>query len=204
MVKQERAARTRQALLNAAAEEFDRHGYDGTSLNRVCRAAGITIGALTFHFSTKAELADAVQSQGQVITRAALDSMPARPAPALHRAIDLMLELARLLDAESIVRSAARLSRERPEQDLAWTASWLIVAQNLFEDAYMQGQLNLGVRPASLISLSTYLTIGVECRARAEHEDPPAGDREPSTADELKQVWDMIQYGICRPPTSGP
>lgn len=115
-----------------------------------------------------------------------------------------MLELARLLEAESTVRSAARLSRERPEQNLSWTASWMISAQDLFEDAYLQGQLNAGVRPASLVSLSTYLTVGVECRARAEHEDPPARDREPSTADELKQVWDMIQYGICRPPASDP
>lgn len=81
MVRQERAVRTRQALLDAAAEEFDRHGYEGTSLNRVCRAAGITIGALTFHFSTKAELADAVQSQGRIITRAALDSMPPARLP---------------------------------------------------------------------------------------------------------------------------
>ncbi|MFE4451112.1 TetR family transcriptional regulator [Streptomyces sp. NPDC056796] len=202
MVRQERAVRTRQALLDAAAEEFDRHGYDGTSLNRVCRAAGITIGALTFHFSTKAELADAVQTQGQIITRAALGRMPARPAPALHRAVDLMLELARLLEAESTVRSAARLSRERPEPALAWTASWLISAQDLFEDAYLEGQLNAGVRPASLVSLSAYLTVGVECRARAEHEDPLAADREPGAVDELRQLWDMIQYGISRRPAT--
>ncbi|WP_411083004.1 TetR family transcriptional regulator [Streptomyces sp. cmx-18-6] len=201
MVRQERAVRTRRALLEAAAAEFDRHGYDGTSLSRVCRTAGITIGALTFHFASKAELADAVQSQGQSITRTALENLPDHPAPALHQAIDLMLELARLLEAVPTVRSAARLSRERPKPDLAWTASWAVLAQDLFEDAYLDGQLSAAVRPASLMSLSMYLTIGVECRARADQEDPRPGDRGPNAVDELRQVWDLIQHGICRRPT---
>lgn len=129
MTRQLRAVRTRQALVNAAATEFDRSGYTGAALNRVCRAAGITMGALTFHFSTKGELAAAVQAKGQTVTRAALGALPSGPAPALHRAIDMTLELARLLEEEPAVRSAARLSRELPDGDLAWMNSWVAAVQ---------------------------------------------------------------------------
>lgn len=202
MVRQERAVRTRQALVDAAASEFDRSGYDGTSLNRVCRAAGITMGALTFHFAAKDELADAVQSQGQQITRQALDSLPDDEAPALHRAVDLTLELARLLEAEPAVRSAARLSRERPDRDLEWSATWLGTVQGLFEQAYGEGQLHSAVRPASLAELSLYLMIGTECRARADHESAGSG-RELSAVEQLRQIWDIVQYGIGGPPGTG-
>ncbi|MFG3281518.1 TetR family transcriptional regulator [Streptomyces sp. NPDC048111] len=194
--------RTRQALVDAAAAEFDRSGYDGTSLNRVCRAAGITMGALTFHFAAKDELADAVQSQGQLITRQALDGLPEGEAPALHRAIDLTLELARLLEAEPAVRSAARLSRERPDRDLAWSAAWLDTVQELFEQAYREGQLHSAVRPTSLAALSHYLMIGTECRARAEHEEA-GSDKELTAVDQLRQIWDIVQYGIGGPPGAG-
>ncbi|WP_329488591.1 TetR family transcriptional regulator [Kitasatospora sp. NBC_01246] len=71
-MKQERAQHTRRALLRAAAGEFDQHGYAGTSLSRVSRAAGVTMGALTFHFPTKASLADAVRADAVELTRAAL------------------------------------------------------------------------------------------------------------------------------------
>ncbi|MGW1871411.1 TetR family transcriptional regulator [Streptomyces mauvecolor] len=202
MVRQERAVRTRQALVGAAASEFDRSGYHGTSLNRVCRAAGITMGALTFHFAAKDELADAVQSQGQLITREALDGLPDSEAPALHRAVDLTLELARLLEAEPAVRSAARLSRERPDPDLEWSAAWLGAVRELFEQAYREGQLHSAVRPASLAELSRYLMIGTECRARADHEGVGRA-QELSAVEQLRQIWDIVQYGIGGPPGSG-
>ncbi|GGY71337.1 MULTISPECIES: TetR/AcrR family transcriptional regulator [Streptomyces] len=202
MARQERAVRTRQTLVDAAASEFDRSGYHGTSLNRVCRAAGITMGALTFHFSAKDELADEVQSQGQLITRQALDGLPERSAPALHRAIDLTLELARLLEAEPVVRSAARLSRERPDRDLAWSAAWLTNVQDLFDQAYHDGQLHSAVRPASLTALSLYLMSGIESQARADHESPDA-EPELSAVEQLRQIWGVVQFGICGPPGTG-
>ncbi|MFF2774210.1 TetR family transcriptional regulator [Streptomyces sp. NPDC058052] len=199
MTKQLRAVRTRQALVSAAASEFDRSGYAGAALNRVCRAAGITMGALTFHFATKDELASAVQVQGQVITRAALAGLPAGPAPALHRAIDVTLELARLLEEEPAVRSASRLSRERPNENLAWTTSWIGALQDLFGQAYRDGQLHAAVRPEDLATLSRFLVLGAEDRVRAESARSGAEPRDSGAVEEVRQMWDIIQRGICGP-----
>lgn len=51
-----KAARTRRRILAAAATEFAARGYDGTSLRRVATAAGLQLGSLYFHFTSKDEL----------------------------------------------------------------------------------------------------------------------------------------------------
>jgi TetR/AcrR family acrAB operon transcriptional repressor len=50
------AAETRQAILKAALAEFSRRGYSATTLDGVARAAGVTRGAVYWHFANKAAL----------------------------------------------------------------------------------------------------------------------------------------------------
>jgi TetR/AcrR family transcriptional regulator, acrAB operon repressor len=50
------AAETRQAILRAALDEFSRRGYSATTLDAVARAAGVTRGAVYWHFASKAAL----------------------------------------------------------------------------------------------------------------------------------------------------
>jgi TetR/AcrR family acrAB operon transcriptional repressor len=50
------AAETRQAILRAALDEFSRRGYSATTLDCVARAAGVTRGAVYWHFASKATL----------------------------------------------------------------------------------------------------------------------------------------------------
>lgn len=70
VLKQVRAERTRQALIAAAATEFDRHGYAGTPLSAAHRACGMTMGAFTIHF--RSECGPGV---------AACEAAPARTVP---------------------------------------------------------------------------------------------------------------------------
>jgi AcrR family transcriptional regulator len=44
-----------QVLIDAAMDLFASYGYSGTSLSRIARAAGVTKGALYWHFSDKEE-----------------------------------------------------------------------------------------------------------------------------------------------------
>ncbi|HEX7016954.1 MAG TPA: TetR/AcrR family transcriptional regulator [Cyclobacteriaceae bacterium] len=52
-----KAARTRQHILERTAPVFNRKGYSGTSLNDLTRATGLTKGALYGHFRSKEDLA---------------------------------------------------------------------------------------------------------------------------------------------------
>ncbi|MFH8748949.1 TetR family transcriptional regulator [Streptomyces rimosus] len=131
MARQDRAERTRRALLRAAADEIAEKGYAGASLARISTAAEVTIGALTFHFASKAALAEAVRDSGCALTRSALASLMsgACPKPGVHgelrRVVTFTRTLARLLEEEPTVRAAARLAWDFPGDGNTWYAMWL-------------------------------------------------------------------------------
>jgi AcrR family transcriptional regulator len=53
----DRADRSRRAILDAAAPVFTEQGYAGASLNAIIRASGLTKGGFYFHFASKLDLA---------------------------------------------------------------------------------------------------------------------------------------------------
>lgn len=57
------AERTKQHLINAARRVFQQHGIANTSLESVALAAGVTRGAVYWHFRNKSDLFQAVRSQ---------------------------------------------------------------------------------------------------------------------------------------------
>jgi len=51
--QEERSQETRSRILAAAELSFAGRGYDVTSVDSICRAAGVSKGAFYYHFSTK-------------------------------------------------------------------------------------------------------------------------------------------------------
>ncbi|WKX71347.1 TetR family transcriptional regulator [Streptomyces sp. XD-27] len=183
MVRQVRAAQTRHALLIAAAGEFDRNGYAGTSLARVCKSAGVTMGALTFHFPTKGELADAVRAEGDSATQSALWRVAAMPGPGLQSLVDLTLELARLLDSDVTVRAAARLAQERRDPVESGHSAWVPILRSLL--ARMAGEAGTGSDLEDVELLITYLMAGAEACVRT-------GVAEGSVEEHLGRLWTLL------------
>ncbi|MFG3660802.1 TetR family transcriptional regulator [Streptomyces sp. NPDC047706] len=193
-MKQARAARTRDALVRAAASEFDRDGYDGASLTRISRTAGVSMGALTFHFSSKEQLADVVRAQGEEITRSVVERVTEGGEPPLNAAVALTLALVGLLEEEVLVRAAARLSRERqtgpPD---AWIAMWAPVLLEQLRATPPQ-ELRSGVDPAAVASLCVLLVRGAEICVR---EDVTAPGSPPQDAvGQLTAAWRLILNGV--------
>jgi TetR/AcrR family transcriptional repressor of nem operon len=56
-VTKEQSELNRQALLDAAGRLFKQHGIDGVGVADICKAAGLTHGALYKHFADKQDLA---------------------------------------------------------------------------------------------------------------------------------------------------
>lgn len=98
---QERARRTRERLLDAAALVFARDGYERASLNELIRESGLTKGAFYHHFGSKEELALATfrYKQEQLLGRAR-ELMP--------HDLDAVEEL------QAVIRVRARLYAEDP------------------------------------------------------------------------------------------
>ncbi|MFJ2580430.1 ScbR family autoregulator-binding transcription factor [Kitasatospora aureofaciens] len=113
-VRQERAVRTREMILEAAAEVFDESGYAGASIMRIMERAETTQGAIYFHFKSKEDLARAV-----IMYQAArLYGMP-QEARGLQQLIDLTFYLAHELQRNVVLRAGVRLAVEQSESGLA-------------------------------------------------------------------------------------
>lgn len=70
---QEEAEQTRQDLLDAALTVFSQKGYTATRLEDVAQSAGVTRGAIYYHFGSKAELFSALIEEANKIGNSAID-----------------------------------------------------------------------------------------------------------------------------------
>ncbi|MEV7501779.1 ScbR family autoregulator-binding transcription factor [Streptomyces sp. NPDC093018] len=112
-LKQQRAVRTRGQVLDAAAEAFATRGFPTVTVQDVAELAGVTKGAVYFHFANKEALAQAVAEEfyhllgviGQEVKEADL-------AP-LEAVAELLMRTAVAFRDETMVQAGARLQIER-------------------------------------------------------------------------------------------
>lgn len=71
----EEAEQTRNAILDAAEQLFFERGVARTTLEEIARAAGVTRGAVYWHFRDKVDLFDAMQSRARLPQEDVLDSL---------------------------------------------------------------------------------------------------------------------------------
>jgi AcrR family transcriptional regulator len=76
------AAEKRDALLDAAAQEFGAHGYENGSINRILLSAGLSKGSFYYYFDDKADLAAAVLDREASLHVAMLDQIREPDTPA--------------------------------------------------------------------------------------------------------------------------
>ncbi|CAM5682433.1 hypothetical protein SAVIM338S_07375 [Streptomyces avidinii] len=208
---QERATRTRRTLVSAAAREFDSCGYAGASLVRIARAAGISMGALTFHFPNKEELAEVVRTEGHEATAAVVDRLPVQEEAPVRSVVALTLALAGLLEQEARVRAAARLTRERSGSGPDWTTAWVPAVHARLRHLGGEGggyraagragfRTDAAADRRALAALATHLVAGVEAdvrlrAGRGEERDGRGGARDGRTAAQLARIWDLVLSG---------
>ncbi|MFB7877747.1 MULTISPECIES: TetR family transcriptional regulator [unclassified Nocardia] len=108
--QQERARRTRAAIIKSAAVEFGKSGYAAASLNRILEGSRATKGAMYFHFDSKEDLARAVLETAVERYRFCAERWLARadlgPLDVLHGMVD---EIALRLEHDTIVQAEYRL-----------------------------------------------------------------------------------------------
>ncbi len=158
--RQERATRTRASLLESAARHFDDVGYSSTSLAQVCETARMSVGAITFHFANKADLADAVEHEGRVRAATVLGSMATAEAP-LGAVVELIMAFVRLLEHDVMVRAALRLAHERAAVDLL-TDVWLPTVAAPVRRAFADGRPDVETPVQTVVDLAEYLARGAE------------------------------------------
>ncbi|PRH78073.1 TetR/AcrR family transcriptional regulator [Streptomyces solincola] len=176
MVRQERAVRTRQAILVAAASLFDEVGYEAATISAILKRSGVTKGALYFHFASKEELAQAVLASQ-------LDAVPAVPPRdlALQEALDEALLLSHLHSTrDPLVRGSTRLTVEQGSAkdglDRQVPAkAWLDHTVAVFEKARTRGELlpHVDVVAAATMFVGSFMGVQVLSKIMTDHADMP-------------------------------
>ncbi|MBO0651833.1 TetR family transcriptional regulator [Streptomyces triculaminicus] len=162
MAMQDRAARTRRELIRCAAAAFEQHGFARTTLNDVCRRAGVSSGALHFHFDNKEALADAVEAEASAALHRAGEMARVRPSGALQALVDASHSLAAVLREDSVVRAGFRLSYDTTRTNgLPLSERWHSCVRTLLAAARDEGALAGGVPMRDAAVAVTGVTVGL-------------------------------------------
>ncbi len=197
-MRHERAERTRQRVLRAAAAEFAAHGCAGTSLSRICARAGVTLGALTFHFASKAALADAVYARGCDATRAvALRCAQRSPLP-LQGVVDISHGILRVLRNDAAARAARRFDDENAASPRAWRSAWLPLVLCQAERAGREGQLRPPWSPEAVTGLVACLVLGLEAPLPRQADHPATGGADTGCG-RLTDLWELLLPALGAP-----
>lgn len=192
MTKQLRSEHTRARLVRSAAELFDRNGFAGTNISDITRSAGVTKGALYFHFEAKEELVEAVQDLGCAKLRAAVDEITGRGLPAVQALIDLTHVLASWVATDPVVRAGFRVGREcgdRGEPFLDFYSNWSAAATGFLVQAAHDGQLAEEASVPVLAVVVMALSVGIESLRSSGFSGTQAQDL-------LADVWRVFLPGL--------
>ncbi|MFE1201041.1 ScbR family autoregulator-binding transcription factor [Streptomyces sp. NPDC058762] len=145
MARQLRAEQTRATIIGAAADLFDRHGYESTSLSEIVAHAGVTKGALYFHFAAKDDLAHAImEMQSRASHRLAKD-LEGRGYSSLEALMRLTFGMARLCEEGPVLRAGLRLATAgvpvRPPLPHPFT-EWREIATHRLTNAVRQSDVH--------------------------------------------------------------
>jgi AcrR family transcriptional regulator len=190
MAQQERAIRTRRAILEAAGAVFDEYGYTSTTIAMVLERADVTKGALYFHFPSKESLAQAVLDE-----QVPFGAVPPRPCK-LQETIDMTFVVGQRLLDNALLRGSVRLAVDQATPSGVDHGGpfrqWADRLTSLLEQARSQGELLPTVNPRQTVELLVGSFTGIQLMSRALTDRGDLGHR-------LSVLWAHVLPSIAVP-----
>jgi TetR/AcrR family acrAB operon transcriptional repressor len=169
----EEANRTRQDIIDAARAVFHEHGLVRSTLEQVAQAAGLTRGAVYWHFENKAELFHALREDALAPLRERVDPLLfseefANPLDAIEAALR---EIFRVLRDEPSVRQMFEIMVLRCEYVDEFanvqaeanrpTEDFLEKLETVYKKAAAKGLLHAGLDPSAIANDTFAFTKGL-------------------------------------------
>lgn len=152
MAMQQRAVLTRGRVLTAAAGVFARTGFLAASMNDIVDAAGVTKGAVYFHFPSKEALAVAIVEEQFAQWPPMVASIVKHSPDTLVGIVALTYEVGARFRDDVLITAGVRLSFERSlvNADMPTPfVGWVAELQTMFGKARRDGLLAPGVIPVA-------------------------------------------------------
>lgn len=148
---QQRAQVTKDAIIEAAASQFNTVGYAASSVNEIVAQAGSSKGSLYFHFSSKKALAQRlVQVWGDVLTDT-ITHITTTGEPPHQQVAAIYRELAYRVAQDHQVRAGLLMSLEPAVDESAQVyTAWTSAITVIVEHAVRSGDLGTEAAPPRL------------------------------------------------------
>ena len=194
MAMQQRAVLTRGRVLIAAAEVFARTGFLAASMNDIVDAAGVTKGAVYFHFPSKEALAVAVVEEQFAQWPTMIEAVIRNSPDSLVGIVALTYEVGARFRDDVLVTAGVRLSFERGlvNADMPTPfVGWMGQLQTMFGQARREGLLLPGVLPAAAARALVGGFFGVQ------HVSEMLTGRQDLEA-RLDEFWKVFLVGLAK------
>ncbi|MER7185749.1 ScbR family autoregulator-binding transcription factor [Streptomyces hyaluromycini] len=185
--KQDRAIRTRDEIIRAAAEVFDERGYNGASMREIMKRAGVTLGAVYFHFTNKEAIAREVMN-GQPPT-----ILPHLETGGLQQAVDITLAWSCKLQWDPLLRAGVRLAVEQSGlefRDASSYTAWQAIFEECLLVAREKGELRDHVSPRDLAEFLVGACTGVQLYSDLLYRRADLPER-------TVKMWELLIPGIA-------
>ncbi|MFF1722780.1 ScbR family autoregulator-binding transcription factor [Streptomyces sviceus] len=164
MARQARAIQTRTSILLAAAEVFDERGYSTATITEIIARAGVTKGALYFHFTSKEDLA-----HGVLAAQLELGPLPPQRT-SLQELVDQGLLFAHQLQHDPLTRASVGLAMDQWSENAESAnpfhgrpfESWVDRLTQMLVEARERGELLPHVDPVETAELLSGSFTGIQ------------------------------------------
>ncbi|CAL9621648.1 A-factor receptor protein (plasmid) [Streptomyces sp. enrichment culture] len=186
-LQQDRAIRTRQSIIRGAAEVFDEYGFNGASISRIMKRAGVSQGAMYFHFKSKEDLARAVMNAQPDTVVPRLDSH------GLQRIVDMTFVWAWQIQRDVLLRAGVRLTNEQEGtsvRDASPYQEWAQILEVTLRQAQQEGEV---VESVDVRRLSEFLVSA--CTGMQMYANAASGRRD--LPERVAAMWQILLPGIA-------
>lgn len=178
MAQQERARITREKILQAAADVIRRVGFANATLGDITVAAGVTKGALYFHFASKEDIAHAVVDEQHRISREGAEAILAKGGSPVELMMRLCMDLSVRLMADPIVRAGIRLTTDSSTFETPLVdpyLDWMATFETLATQAIEAGEFTDVITPAQFarVLIPSFTGIQLVSETFTERADLP-------------------------------
>ncbi|WP_338145875.1 TetR/AcrR family transcriptional regulator [Streptomyces scabichelini] len=190
--------RTRQSIMDAANEEFGKHGFKGARVERIAAAAGVNHSLITYHFGGKKGLYDALTERW--ITKGAN----------MMSGAETFAEIVRDYvrwdhdDKVPIVRTLVRAELDgKPTPPEAWANRLLDVVdetRNRQARGEIRADLDVGALTLAFFAAAIAPEVLPQLAAAVTGADPAS----PEFIDRYAEQLARVMYALAETPEEGP
>lgn len=187
MPQQDRAHATRRAIMVAAAEEFRKAGYFGTSVGSILHRSGVTKGAFYFHFDSKSALVDELVRYQEELGDRVAEHWLRRGVDPLRTLIGMVDEMAKRTATDIVLAAGMQLAAERglllpgdASSYPRWEEGFARLLGQAAADGLLRGDVNIAV--AARLLNEVIIGARVMCLTHGRREEYPA---------RIQEAWDF-------------